>query len=621
MLWFNIIDSRAIGAQGMEYSEFVTKIENNEISNILVEKNQNRAFVYMKEDSTYYMVKLASFGEMQNLVFNSEEYKNDILTYSVENFDYPPTLTNAFFILVLSFCIHYIMVGFGMIFKSMKFKHKKSVSDSNEEESSGSSKKEEKSTSSEKKFTDFFKSFPGDSEYSFIPKPIINIKTRFTDVIGLENQLDELKDIVSFLREPTKYLDMNAEIPKGVLLYGPSGTGKTLLARAIAGEANATFYYASASQLQSMYVGGSEKNIRKIFEVAKGTAPSIVFLDELDSIATQRYTNNSNRYTASVLNQLLTCMDGFEESSGVIVIAATNNKEVLDNAILRRGRFDRHIYIPLPDKNAREKILRYYLEDKIYYFGNVNEDVSKDEENENKFIKEIASITTGFSGSDIKTLINEAAILAVRNKRDYMTTEDIFEAHRKITIGVKNGRMENNREEKRLTAIHEAGHALVSRLLGKTPIEISIIPRDTAGGYNLFADKEKSYYSVEDILKEVKISLGGRAAEKVTFDKVYSGASSDLKHASEMLYQMYVVYGMNSSEEVSLVLTSSSDVNETITKYSIAHMEQDLKRCYDEAIDLLKTNISILEALAEKLLDDETMEPSEIECFFEQNKI
>ena len=608
------INNRALFSQNMEYNDFVVKIENNEVSKVLVEENQNRAFVYLKEEKPYYMINLASFADMQNLIFEAKE-KDYNIEYSVINFNNPSIFTKFLINFAIFLCLNFIYSLFTRVYNRLKKQNNNSNSPKNSNESEEEKKKKEES---EKKFHDLIETLTnGEEGFSYNPKPITNSRTRFSDVIGLENQIDELNDIVSFLKEPQAYRAMNARIPKGVLLYGPSGTGKTLIARAIAGEAGVNFIYASASQLQSMYVGGSEKNIRRLFDVAKKKAPSIIFLDEIDSIATQRYSENSSKYAASILNQLLTCIDGFEESSGVIVIAATNCKDVLDNAILRRGRFDRHIYIPLPDKRARKKLFKYYFQDKNcdwYYEDSeyIDSETAYDE---------MAAMTTGFSGSDIKTLVNEATILAVRAKRDFVLMDDVYEAYRKITVGVKNGRMENSEEEKKLTAVHEAGHAVVSRLLNKTPLEISIISRSSAGGYNLFADKEKSYYSVEDIMREVKIALGGRAAEKVIYNKVFSGASSDLKHASEMLYQMYMVFGMNENEEVSLVLTNNNELNSNITNSFASNMKVDLKRSYEEALNLLRNNENVLKMLAQRLCDSETMESSDIEEFFIEHGI
>ncbi len=627
-----LINSRNLLAIEMEYSDFVSKLKNNEVSSVLVEENENRAFIYLKEGASYYVVNLASFADMQSLIFEAKEL-DPTIEYSARNFKKPSFFSRLFLTCAVFLILKTIwsLMSIFLSYLTDLFRHNNTSDDDNDKDNNAENNNDEndendeqdaknkkKEEEIEKKLSDFIEKLSsGEDNFTYTPRIVSGMRTRFTDVIGLENQLDELNDVVSFLKEPDAYRKMNASIPKGILLYGPSGTGKTLIARAIAGEAGVSFIYASASQLQSMYVGGSERNIRKLFEIAKKRAPSIIFLDEIDSIATQRYSENSSKYAASILNQLLTCIDGFEESSGVIVIAATNCKEVLDNAILRRGRFDRHIYIPLPDKNARVKLFKYYLQNKICEW----EFDGSTYQNTDAPYEEFASMTTGFSGSDIKTLVNEATILSVRAGRDQISMSDVYEAHRKITVGVKNGRMENNEEEKKLTAVHEAGHAIISRLLNKTPLEISIIPRSTAGGYNLFADKEKSYYSVEDIMKELKIALGGRAAEKVIYDRVFSGASSDLKHASEMLYQMYMVFGMSASEEVSLVLTNNNELNSSITKDSVTNMKTDLKRCYDDVVELLRNNITVLEQLTLLLVKVETLQSSEIEKFFAEFNI
>lgn len=582
-------------AQTMTYNDFVVRLENDEFSAIQIDPNKNSAYVYLKDSNDCYVITMISFDKMEEAIFSKMD-DNSTLKYEITEIK-----EISYF---QKICLSTVLF---ILFKALS----KLIKYTNSRGSNGN--EQEKAEKARKPFIAIR------DEFSFIPKVVTNISTRFKDVIGLENQIDELNDIVMFLKQPEKYKAARAQIPKGVLLYGPSGTGKTLIARAIAGEAGVPFFYASAAQLQSAYLGGSEKNIRELFEIAKEHAPSIIFLDEIDAIGVQRYSDNSNKYGASMLNQLLTCMDGFEESSGVIVIAATNCKEVLDNAILRRGRFDRHIYIPLPDKSARKKIAQYYLKDKVgikFHFDShtykpLHEELSN----------EIASITTGFSGADIKTLINEATILAVREDRIQPVIEDIREAFRKITIGVENGRNEISSREKELTAVHEAGHAIVARLLGKTPFEISIISRDSAGGYNLFASKDKTYYSVEDIYKEVSIALGGRAAEKIMLGEVSSGASSDLKHASELLRQMYLNFGMGADREVSLVLIDSDKMNSVIIGDSIKKMEEDINNKYKEVLKMLDDHKPVLEALSRHLYEEETMSGEEIMNFFAEQGI
>lgn len=431
--------------------------------------------------------------------------------------------------------------------------------------------------------------------------------TTFADVIGLDNQIEELMDIVDFLRFPEKYKNMGATIPKGILFYGKPGTGKTLIARAIAGEANCTFIQLSASEIQNKYLGESEANIRRLFDKAEREAPAIIFLDEIDSIAQERYSTFGNRYSASILNQLLACMDGFESSRGVIVIAATNHKDVLDDAILRTGRFDRQIYIREPDRKAREKLIEYYMQGKTF-----------DEDCE---AKKLSMITAGFTGSDIKILLNEAAILAVRRDSEKISMNDIYEAFRKMTIGIRDNDIEKNLKERKITAVHEAGHAVVSRILGRTPMEISIIPRGDAGGYNLYNIDDKSLYSITDIFNNVKTSLGGRAAEKVIFGEFYSGASADLKNATQLLNTMHLVYGMDPDDEVQLVVCENNEHNKNAVMRNYDAETTELKRCYAETLDIVKKNKAIIQKLADILFDKEIMENGEIEAFFRENKI
>lgn len=592
-------------ATDIRYDDFITMLNNNEFSEVIVRPNQYD--IIGKEISGgYCSTDIVSFVVMDTIVRTASS-ENPDLKYVVDD----SKEISSFGILWRTFVIFMIAKTFVKAVIHFLFKNKNKgkqqerfdVDDEEDEEESEDSKK----NSETRRLIEALKSFP-DSTSDFVNslRPATKVETRFSDVIGLENQMVELKDIVSFLKNPEKYKRMGAKIPKGILLYGSSGTGKTLIAKAIAGEADVPFFSISASQVQSEYLGASERNIRKLFEMAKKKAPAIIFFDELDSIATERYSGMSNKYAASVLNQLLACMDGFEDSNGVIVIAATNHREVLDKAVLRSGRFDRHIYIPLPDKAARLKLVDYYMRDKYEYLPN----------NYFELWENIASITTGFSGADIKNLINEATIITVRRGDNIISMENVQEAFRKITVGIQNGRVHRSEEEKRIKAVHEAGHAIVSRLLGKTPIEISIISRSDAGGYNLFAGEEKGLYTIEDILKEVKCCLGGRAAEKVVFDKISSGASGDLKHVSEILEQMYLAFGMSPSDEVGLVVTRQDQMNNAFVQNIMSKIDSDIKENYSEVVSMLTEHKDILNTLAEQLYNRETLMGDEIEELF-----
>lgn len=593
ILTLGIYHGKEILAKEVTYYDFVTKIESKEFTKVEINTQQNKIYLFEEGSIIPYVTQLVSFDEIEQTVLknidpnSSQEYKISNRKISVFRF----VITYLFFSFILN-----KLLNMSISFKITKFGPVNSDVENKDDENQDD---EEKS-----KLDELIDSL---SNNFFTVKKEKDTGVRLSDVIGLERQLEEMNDIVSFLKEPEKYRKMGAELPKGILLYGNPGTGKTLIAKAIAGEAGVPFYYFSASSVQSKYVGESENNVRKIFNVARKNAPSIIFFDELDSIATQRYSRDSNTYSASVLNQLLSCMDGFDSSKGVIVIAATNYKNKLDEAILRRGRFDRQIYIQMPDKNARKKMIQYYIRNKKI------EDES--------IVDRLANATTGYTGSDIKTIVNEATILAVRHGRDIITSSDLYEAYRKITIGVKNSDFEKNLQEKKIVAVHEAGHAITSRLLGKSLLEISIISRGNSGGYNLFEDTDKAYINVEEILNEVKSMLGGRCAEKVVFGHVTSGASSDLKNATNTLIQMHSVYGMGSNQDVGVVLVNNEYLNKCLIETTMETVKKEQEDCFNETLKMLEAHKNILVELADVLCEKETLTEEEINEFFDRVNI
>ena len=437
----------------------------------------------------------------------------------------------------------------------------------------------------------------------FKPRVVVNTGVTFKDVIGLDKQMDELQDIVKFLKEPQKYEEIGAVLPKGILLFGKPGVGKTHIARAIAGEAGVPFFEISASELNAKYLGESEERIRAIFEAAEEKAPAIIYIDEIDSIAVKRYSDNSNKYGASILNQLLACMDGFSKDSNVIVIAATNHVDTLDDAILRSGRFDRKIFIHTPDKEARKLLIEYYALDKL-----VSSDVN---------IDRLVDITTGLTGADIKTILNEAAILSVRRNEKSISEEAIMEAFRKVEIGTQNNFSNNSREHLRRTAIHESGHAIITKYFGQSVSEISIISRGSAAGYNLATVDEESNYNFNDLKHRVMALLAGRVAEEEEYNEVSAGASNDLERASSIIRDMFLRYSMRDEKGVNMVLTDNRDLNEIIVKDSFEKMNSFLNNCYEETKKILAQKKEALHRLSDELMDKETLSKNDIERILE----
>ena len=363
------------------------------------------------------------------------------------------------------------------------------------------------------------------------------IKTKFKDVAGLDEEKQEMIEIVDFLKKPEKFTKMGAKVPRGVLLCGNPGTGKTLIAKAIAGEANVPFISMSGSEFIEMFAGLGASRVRKLFEKARKVAPCIVFIDEIDAIGSRR-TSSSGAETENnqTLNQLLVEMDGFDTNETIIVLAATNRPEMLDKALLRPGRFDRQITVGLPDLNGREAILKIHAQGKKFA-----QDVN---------LRSIAEDTAGFSGAELANILNEAAIIATIRQREGITNKDIEDALKKVTVGLEKHNRVISERDKRRTAVHEAGHAIVSHYLEtqKDIKEISIIPRGMAGGYTMYkTNEDKAYISKNEMLEKLIALMGGRAAEKLVLNDISTGASNDLEVANEIAKNMVTVYGMSDS--------------------------------------------------------------------------
>lgn len=426
---------------------------------------------------------------------------------------------------------------------------------------------------------------------------------RFTDVAGIDEEMEQLKEIVDFLKHPEKYTLMGARIPKGVLMNGEPGTGKTLMAKAIAGEAGVPFFQENGSNFEEKFVGVGADRVRQLFKTARESAPCIIFIDEFDSIAQSRYSGHS--YSEQTLNELLSEMDGFESGDNVVVIAATNHIEVLDSAITRRGRFDRHIYVPMPDVTAREKILEVHARNKKF-----TEDV---------VFADIARKTVGFSGADLESVLNEATIHAVREGKEYVSLSDIDEAIAIVLVGLEKKSKVVNPKDKELTAVHEAGHAIVSAVVRPETrnFGISIVPRGGAGGYNFFDVSDTTYRRKQDMLKELQVCYGGRIAEEIILQDISSGARGDLESASRMALQMVTSFAMDGSLMVKV--GGEVEYNKALDSNASIQAEEICQAAYKAAkivVDSYRGQILKLSAL---LSEKEYLTQEEVAQFMKEN--
>ena len=440
-------------------------------------------------------------------------------------------------------------------------------------------------------------------------------KVKFTDVAGLDEEKEEMIELVQFLKEPKKFIEMGAKIPRGVLLYGKPGTGKTLIAKAIAGEAGVPFISMSGSEFIEMFAGLGASRVRKLFEKARKMAPCIVFIDEIDAIGSRRTSGSgAESENNQTLNQLLVEMDGFSSEETIIVLAATNRPEMLDKALLRPGRFDRQITIPAPDKKGREEILRIHSKDK-----KIADDVE---------LESIAEDTAGFTGAELANILNEAAIIATKNEHDKITKDDIEEAVKKVTVGLEKKARVISDKDKRLTAYHEAGHAIVSWYLPtqKKVKEISIIPRGMAGGYTMYkTDEDKSYISKTEMEEKLIALLGGRAAERVALDDISTGASNDIEVATQIAKDMIVKYGMNDLiGPISLKNENGEYPLDMFGKDMGDRIGEEVKKlidaAYNDAQTILKQHMDKLDAVAAELLKNEKINEEKFKTFFEDEE-
>ena len=434
----------------------------------------------------------------------------------------------------------------------------------------------------------------------------------FKDVAGLDEEKSELIEIVNFLKEPKKFQEMGAKIPRGILLYGKPGTGKTLIAKAIAGEAGVPFISMSGSEFIEMFAGLGASRVRKLFEKAKKVSPCIVFIDEIDAVGARR-TGGSGAESENnqTLNQLLVEMDGFETNETVIVLAATNRPEMLDKALLRPGRFDRQITIAVPDARGREEILKIHSENKP-----LGEDIN---------LKDIAANTAGFTGAELANVLNEAAIIATTRKHEKIVMDDLEEAVKKVTVGLQKNSRVISEKDKKLTAYHEAGHAVVSKYLEtqQDVKEISIIPRGLAGGYTMYKTNEDKYYISRTEMEEKLVALlGGRAAEKIALNDISTGASNDIEVATQIAKDMVKKYGM--SDRVGPINLEAKEQYElqvfgnNIEDVIGVEVKTLIDTAYKRAQELILANMDKLHAVAQKLLEKETITAEEFNIIFNE---
>ena len=568
----------------LKYSELITNINEGKVESIEIESNGTTALVKLSGDD---IEKEVNIPDMESFMSYTEEFLNNgaftLEEKSESIFVTILSLLTPFGILIIFFIFWFLLMGGANAGqpggKTLSF---------------GKSKARMMTPADRNKFT-------------------------FDDVAGVDEEKEELEEIVQFLKNPKKFTDMGARIPKGVLLVGQPGTGKTLLAKAVAGEAGVPFFIISGSDFVEMFVGVGASRVRDLFDEAKKNAPCIIFIDEIDAVGRQRGAGLGGGHDEreQTLNQLLVEMDGFSENEGVIVLAATNRPDILDKALLRAGRFDRQIVVGLPDVKAREQILEVHSRKK-----KLADDVD---------LKIIAKNTSGFAGADLENVLNEAALLAARRNLDKIGMKEIEDAMVKVTMGPEKKTKVRSEKENRLVSYHEAGHAVVSHYLPtQDPVhQISIVPRGMAGGYTMYRPTEdKNFMSKTEMEENIVSLLGGRVAEALILNDISTGASNDIERATAIARNMVTKYGM--SERIG-TLTLGSDQDEVFLGRDLAHaktyseetasvVDEEIKRiidkAYEKAKQILTEHIDKLHAVAGVLLEKEKIESDEFETIF-----
>ena len=571
------------------YAELISKIKNNDVTDVAISYDKETARVKLKNDET---IKRVNISDIENLMTNlNESMQNGSVKVSTDNQPFLETISN-WILPISSIVLIFMLWTMLMSFTTMR-------------QGGGQG---------------------GQATFGKSKARMINqedkTKLTFKDVAGIDEEKEELEEVVEFLKNPKKFTDMGARIPKGVLLVGQPGTGKTLLAKAVAGEAGVPFFFISGSDFVEMYVGVGASRVRDLFQEAKRNAPCIIFIDEIDAVGRQRGAGIGGGHDEreQTLNQMLVEMDGFSANEGVIVLAATNRPDVLDKALLRPGRFDRQIVVPAPDVKAREQILAVHSKKKTFA-----DDVD---------MKLIAKNTSGFVGADLENLLNEAALLAARQDHKAIEQKDIEDAMVKVTMGPEKRTRVRSDKEKRLVAYHEGGHAVVSKFLStQDPVhEISIIPRGMAGGYTMYRPSEdKSFISKTEMEEQIISLLGGRVAEELVIKDISTGASNDIERATAIAKSMITKYGMNErlgtvtygSESQEVFLGRDLAQEKTYSEETAAIIDEEIKKMiatsYQRAKELLEQNRDKLDAVAKVLIEKEKITEEEFNQVFEQN--
>ena len=568
----------------MTYSELVTSMENKEVESIKISSEGNVASVKLKNSKTEKEVKIPSLDSF--MTYTEQYLKTGEISLEEEKESIWITvlsLISPFGLLIIFFIFWFMMMSSGAQngTKNMTF---------------------------------------GKSKARLVNAGEKN-RVTFDDVAGVDEEKEELEEIVEFLKNPKKFTDMGARIPKGVLLVGQPGTGKTLLAKAVAGEAGVPFYSISGSDFVEMFVGVGASRVRDLFEQAKKNAPCIIFIDEIDAVGRQRGAGLGGGHDEreQTLNQLLVEMDGFSDNEGVIILAATNRPDVLDKALLRAGRFDRQIVVGSPDVKAREQLLEVHARKK-----KLADDVD---------LKVIAKNTSGFAGADLENVLNEAALLAARRNYKEIGMKEIEDAMVKVTMGPEKKTRVRSEKENRLVAYHEAGHAVVSRYLStQDPVhQISIVPRGMAGGYTMYRPTEdKSFMSKTEMEENIVSLLGGRVAEALILNDISTGASNDIERATQIARNMVTKYGM--SERVGAIMfgggqgevflgrdfAQTKDYSEETANIIDEEVKRIVDTAYNRARTILSEHVDKLHAVASVLLEKEKIEGPEFDKIFEE---
>ena len=569
----------------MTYSELIENIEEKNVESIEVNSDGTSAYIKLKSEKGSKQVNIPSLDSFMN-------YANDEIkagSFSIESASKSIWVTLLGLLMPFGLVIIFLVFWFFMM-------NGNNAQGGNKTLTFGKSRARLVNTADKNKIT-------------------------FEDVAGVDEEKEELQEIVEFLKNPKKFTDMGARIPKGVLLVGQPGTGKTLLAKAVAGEAGVPFFIISGSDFVEMFVGVGASRVRDLFEQAKRNSPCIIFIDEIDAVGRQRGAGLGGGHDEreQTLNQLLVEMDGFSANEGVIVLAATNRPDVLDKALLRPGRFDRQIVVGAPDVKAREQILEVHSRKK-----RLSEDVD---------LKIIAKNTSGFSGADLENVLNEAALLAARRDKTEIGMKEIEDAMVKVTMGPEKKTKVRNEHEKKLVAYHEAGHAVVSKFLPtQDPVhEISIVPRGMAGGYTMYRPTEDKSFISKTYMEETIVSLlGGRVSEALILDDISTGASNDIERATKMARSMVTVYGMSDRLGTIMFDGDNGEVflgrdlaqSKTYSEETAAIIDEEIKKIIDTAYErakrILSENIDKLHIVAGILLEKEKIDGDEFDKVFEE---